>query len=154
MNLEVLKRSRSAPVRGDIFVAKPRGGQFLFGRVVDVEAAVGPFPAILVYLYRTRSDSERTLPSLRPADLLIPPLFTNALPWSRGYFKTVAHVHVTPFDVLPRHSFRHPLSGLYYDEKGRLLSRPFDPVGIYALKSYRTIDDAVSDALGIERAPE
>ncbi len=152
-NLEVLERSNTAPKVGDIFALKPRGKPFMFGRVIRTDSMVGPFPAILIYVYATTAERELPLPPLKREQLLLPPLFTNQLPWVHGLFKTVARQELTPSDVFKVHSFRHPVSGKYFDDRGRALPTPSEPVGTYALDSYRTIDDDISDALGIPQVP-
>ena len=111
--------------------------------------------AILIYVYdvvRPTPASPSTL-ELTPSDLLLPPLLTNRLPWSRGYFETIDHSELEDSDVLPAHSFRDS-RGRFLDENSRELPGPVDPVGEWGLHSYRTIDDAVADALGLPRAPD
>lgn len=95
LNLRQLRPSR-APIRaGDIFAMQLPSGRYLFGRVIeaDIPRERAPMPkANLIYIYR--SQSERVDPSsvsLMPSDLLLPPVFTNRLAWSRGYFETVGH---------------------------------------------------------------
>jgi len=156
-NLRVLKPVRKAPRAGDLFALQLAESLFLFGRVVSTEAIAGPsMPgAILIYVYRPRFDS-MAVPDrseLSPSRLLVPPLMTNRLPWSRGYFETVDHWALGPGDVLPEHCFLSAARGRYFDEAGKELPGPVEPVGDYGLHSFRTIDDAVSDALGIDRVP-
>jgi hypothetical protein len=45
-------------------------------------------------------------------------------------------------------------SGKFVDETEKEVGGRSDPCGEWALASYRWIDDHVSDALGISRAPE
>ena len=158
-NLRVLKASRKRPQSGDLFVLGLPDETYLFGRVVSTEAvwthAVGALPANLVYIYRYRSRVAE-LPDtamLRPGDLLVAPIMTNNLPWSRGYFSTLANLPLGPGDVLPRHCFLSVARHRYYDEWGNELSAPIEPVGDHGLHSFRTIDDQVSDAVGIPRVP-
>jgi hypothetical protein len=155
-NLRVLKVSRKKPRRGDIFAMQPPDGKFLFGRVVDTEAVIGPMVGcILIYIYDVRSDTKESLDHVKllPRSLLVPPIMTNRLPWSRGYFETLTNRELERGEVLERHCFRAS-GGRYYDERGGELEGPTEPVGVRALKSYRTIDDAVSQALGIPFAPD
>jgi hypothetical protein len=143
-NLRVLKPSRRRVKEGDIF-----------GRVIRTNVSVGDFPGgILIYLYKSPSTSKDDIPRLRKEDLLLPPLATNRLPWSRGYFETVASADLEPSDVLERHCFRS-LGGEYeyFDEMSNPMTIPVEPVGEYALHSFRSIDDLVSDVLGIEQRP-
>lgn len=153
-NLRILKPSRKAVRPGDIFVFRVNDQAFYFGRIIKTDVAVGGFPnGILVYLYNASSPEKAKIPELRRDKLLLPPLATNRLPWSRGYFETVASRPLAESDVLPVHSFRSS-TGRCFDEAGKPIEAPVEPVGEFALQSYRSIDDLVSDALGIERAPE
>lgn len=87
---------------------------------------------------------------MRPDRLLVSPIMTNKLPWSKGYFETLANVPLGEDDVLDQHCFLD-WTGRYYDENLNELPGPREPVGEYGLASFRTIDDEVSDALGFER---
>lgn len=156
-NLIVLRPSRKAPREGDVFTLSPHPGVFLFGRVVSTDAIAGSALTglNLIYIYDTQRstlDPPRD-DQLSPSRLLVPPLMTNRLPWSRGYFETLDRRELKPEDRLDAHCFRDS-RGRWFDESGRELSRPIEPVGQRGVHSFRTIDDVVSDALGIPRAPE
>ena len=157
-NLAVLKKSRKRLHPGDVFALKLRQESvFRFGSVIDTDAvAFAPEGgAILIYVHRYASP-EKSLPpveELTPDRLLLPPMMTNRLPWSRGYFETIGNVSVEEAPTLPRHCFWHVGWKKYLDEKRRELSAPIEPVGVYGLHSYRTIDDALSSAVGVSPAP-
>lgn len=157
-NLRVIKPSRRRLREGDVFVMLLPDGLYLFGRVIliDLPRDRAPMPgANLIYVYRHRAttkEPDRT--ALDLANLLLPPIYINRLPWSKGYFETVAHWPLDRRDVLSRHCFFSAARGCYFDEKGNELPGPIEPVGDWGLHSYRTIDDEISDALGFERAPE
>lgn len=159
-NMLALKPSRKKPKTGDFFAAQPAEDMFVFGRVVSTEArwslADDAAPANLIYIYQVTS-GEKVLPDrslLRPENLLISPVMTNSLPWSRGYFETLANTPLAADDVLSKHCFVSAWRGKYFDEHGAEMSGPIEPVGDFGLHSYRTIDDELSDALGIPRVPE
>ena len=161
-NLQILKRSREAPQRGDIFALKPSDDRYLFGRVIlaDVPQTLAPMPgANLLYLYRHRSsDTSPDLSELRPDRLLIAPVWTNRLAWTKGYFQTLRNEPVQDADLLQQHCFFFPpllpgATGKFVDQRGNELSRRVEPCGEWGLVSYRWIDDRVSDALGIPRVP-
>lgn len=142
---------------GDVFRMALLGDQFVFGRVVRTDASWtrggGGGPAQLLYVYDEVSARSEPPENLSPNRLLIPPALTNRLAWSRGYFQTVAHRPLRPDDVLPQHHFRDS-RGVIYDDFGREVQSAREPVGVWGLHSYRTIDDAVSQALGIPLAPD
>jgi hypothetical protein len=152
-NLRILKPSRRKPRPGDVFAMQAPDDQYLFGRVISTEAEIGPMTdCILIYVFRARSAAKK-LPErteLAPDKLLVPPIMTNRLPWSRGYFESLAAVPLEADDVLEQHCFRRS-NGQYYDETNHELPGPVEPVGDWALRSYRTIDDQLSDALGLPR---
>lgn len=149
MNLRGLKPSRRAPREGDIFALLPPDGEYLFGRLVSVNASVGPFaPLILAYVYRARSREKLRVPQLGRTELLIPPIMTNRLPWSKGYFEVVEHRPLEAGDCLPQHCFRG-FQGAYFDEFSNPLSEPTEPVGVRGVSSCGSIDDRISKALGI-----
>lgn len=156
-NLQVLKPSRKKPQAGELFAMQLPDDRFLFGRVVTTEAMAGPSMggAILIYVYRPRFDSKEVpeRSALSAGELLVSPMMTNRLPWSKGYFETVAQWPIKAGDVLEQHCFRR-WDGRYFDEALNEVPGAVEPVGDYGLHSYRTIDDEVSDALGFERAPD
>jgi hypothetical protein len=160
MNLQVLTPSRKAPRPGDLFAVQLRDPSYRFGRVIRTDArwihAQDAGGAVLIYVYETQSH-EMTVPDrdrLRPGRLLVPPMMTNRLPWSRGYIQTVANMPLDEQDVLPRHCFLSGARGRYFDDNGQSVRGPIEPVGDWGLHSFRTIDDAISDALLVPRASD
>jgi hypothetical protein len=152
-NLKILKPSRRPVREGDVFAFAVDDERYFFGRVIRMNVSVGGFPGgILIYLYRTASTSKEQVPRLQKEELLLPPLATNRLPWSRGYFETIASPELRPSDVLARHCFV-TVKGEYLDEMSQPMTSPVEPVGEYSLHSFRSIDDVVSEALGIPQRP-
>lgn len=104
---------------------------------------------------------------------MIPPIFINNLPWSKGYFETVANVPLNNDDLFKNHVFWNPMAKrqFYVDQynqeiksklpwkygffektstgKSMKLYESFSPVGFSALSSYRSFDDRISNILGI-----
>ena len=154
-NLKKGERSRKTPQPGDVFAMEFPGNRWLFGRVIANDAISGMGgPSILIYVYDIES-TEKALPDrreLRPDRLLVSPMMTNRLPWSRGYFQRVANVPLDDEDVLDQHCFLRGFFGTYHDERGNQLPGPVEPVGEYGLHSFASIDDEISDALGIPPA--
>jgi hypothetical protein len=139
-------------------VMMPPGEQYIFGRVMgtNLQGNRAPMPgAHLIYVYRWQSKSnEPDRSRLNPQDMLLPPLFINDLPWSKGYFETVAHWPLGDSDLLPQHCFWDALRDCYVNDKGEDLPSPVEPCGDWGLHSYRTFDDALSEALAIPLAAE
>ena len=157
MNLAILRPSRKRLVTGDVFVMLPPDGRFLFGRVISTTAQWGAGPSLvanLVYVFRARSNTKMcpARSELLADRLLFAPLVINRLPWSRGYFETIANLPLGEREVLKQHCFES--NGRYYDDKGHELPVPAEPCGLRGLESFRTVDDSVSTALGITLAPD
>ena len=162
-NLRVLRKSRKKPERGDFFAMQIPDESYLFGRVILAGMPQGraPMPgANLIYIYTHRSPSRKfDERELLPGKLLIPPVWTNDLGWAKGYFETLENRPLREFDVLRQHCFRRAAvrpgaPAMFLDEHGEELKRDSEHCGEWGLVSYRWIDDRVSDAIGIARAPE
>jgi hypothetical protein len=152
MNMLVLKRSYKKPVPGDTFAYTlgPFPGKFYFGRVIRTDSSVGPMVnTTLIYLYRATSPKKNEIPILSPKDLLVGPIHTNTRPWSMGYFEKVGFSELRQEDLLPVHCFKDYRPGYYYDADSNPLPGPVEPMGVFGLDSFRTIDIAVSVALGL-----
>ncbi len=83
-----LKALQESPERGDIFVVQLPDESYLFGRVILAGMSQGSAPmpgANLIYIYAHRASTptidER---NLLPGRLLIPPVWTNDLGWTKG----------------------------------------------------------------------
>ena len=100
----------------------------------------------MIYIYRKTTDRTDIVPDLPIEDLLLPPIGTNELAWTKGYFKTLANHTILPKDTLLTHCFRDA-RGWYFDEYGSRLPGPVPPVGIFALHSYKTLSEAISQEL-------
>jgi hypothetical protein len=153
LNLEVLQPTKRNPQLGDIFVLKPSRRAFYFGRVMLFDTALARgYP--VVYVYNATARKPEPIPALHRDALLIAPQAVNFLPWRRGYFQTIANRPIGPSDLLQTHCFYDPVSQTYKDESGRELANSVEPCGTFGIGSYRTIDDAISTALGLPLAPD
>jgi hypothetical protein len=125
---------------GDVFAVHTSRAAGLLGRVVSTSAIVGPTHGCnLVYVYRTGSGLSRD-------DLLVPPMMTTRAPWSHGYFEFVRSEPLLPGSFFERHCFRDA-QGRFFDEEGRPLESPFEPVGELRLYDVDAIDAAIAARL-------
>jgi hypothetical protein len=155
-NMKVLRKNRKKVNLGDIFSFQLLKDKFHWGRVVSLTANVGGFDdCVLIYLYKTETEDGQTVPlSLSTDDLLLAPIATNELPWKKGYFQKVDNRKLANIDLLEKHCFYDVLFKKYFDDAGNQLDKKVEPCGFYGLDSYATIDDKVSEALGLALAPE
>lgn len=153
VRLARLTPSRKRLRPGDVFCVLPADGQYVFGRVIDVDLPYPPAPAPganLVYVYDVRGDSKTPPPrdALTPDRLLIGPVFINRLGWSRGFIETVDHYELEPDDRLAQHCFHDFYLG-FVDERGEPLPGPVEPCGAWGLASYLALDKEIHEALGM-----
>lgn len=154
---EQQEASRKKVVPGDIFSIKIPDG-YLLGRVIATDARSSEWdePHLhLIYIYNgLRENPINFKPEdFRPPSLLIPPVLTNHLAWSRGYYKTIGHLPLSEEDVLVQHAFREPGTNKLWNEE----ARPVDEssvqdasiIGVQAVQSYLTTENRVSLALGL-----
>jgi hypothetical protein len=158
-NLRVLKPSRKKPTEGEIFAMGLPDGSYLFGRVIGADLRAfneAPMPGSnLIYVYCHRAETlQPDLTELIPRQLLLPPVFINRMPWTRGYFQTVDQQPLQPEDQLDKYCFWDAARSRFVDECLNPLPREVQPCGDWGLSSYRWLDDQISDALGIPRVPE
>ena len=151
-NIKFIKKGRKKPIAGDVFVYQLPDNRYGYGKVIKDDAALHswkPFP--LVYIYNTFADDIIKGVQLDKTNLLIAPLIINFSGWSSGYFINVENVPITEQDILDKHCFKEQLrEGYFYDEYSKRID-PIEGCNIWGLCNYRTIDNQVSDALGIPR---
>ena len=158
MNLQQLKKGGRRPAAGDVFELQTIDGTKMLGRVIGANlVGVREAPmegSNLIYIF----DPDRwaaTLPTrdVQPEDLLVAPIYTNQRPWTHGYFRKISSSELSQSDRLAQHCFWDGLRDTYVDESHERLPAKVEPCGVWGLVSTEWIDDRVSDALGIPRAP-
>lgn len=157
VNFRKIASSRKRARVGDVFAMLMPDGQYIFGRVIAVDADPGvgaDFP--VVYIYKSRS-SEPSVPhpaDMRLSNLLVPPMIVNMLGWSRGYLSTIGNVPLGHDDVPPRLCFFDPMREEYVDQRGEPLESMVEPVGMFGVGNYSVLDDEISKALHIPLASD
>lgn len=151
MNLVPIRRSRTLPLPGDIFLFRLHKLGYGAGRVIRNDVIVVDWgPCYLVYLYSGfYSKREQAHASLDRNRLLIPPEIVVRSPWTMGYFATAGHRELLASDVFSPHCFQDGWTGQYCDERGNKLPRRIEPCGLWAIGNYRTVDYAISKVLGL-----
>ncbi|MBK7406255.1 MAG: hypothetical protein IPJ41_17025 [Phycisphaerales bacterium] len=167
MNMVVLQPTRTKPKAGDLFVCNLRGERWVAGRVVHLGCMMvsdRPGYEALLYFYRIDVPAVDTLrPPIKP-NLLIPPIGAGFHGWRDGFFKTIWHAPLSAGERLARHVFvdsnfasaPDEPNARFVNEYRQPCERPgpnelWERSGAYLPKG---IDDLLSDALGIRRAPE
>ncbi|MFG0330109.1 MAG: Imm26 family immunity protein [Phycisphaerales bacterium] len=170
------KRSRRRPRPGDLFVMRERAdpGRYLHGLVVRTDADISRtgHAGSLIYLFNRLTDEPRPvddpIATMRPANLLLPPIITNRRPWTMGLFRTIDDdsYSIDDFELLDPHIFDAviPTSRRFVNEHGDPVDaetvtamtrhmthhhpRPFLEAGVVG---YLYIDELAGEALGWEK---
>ena len=158
-NLVFMSKSRPTLQAGDVCEFRLLDGPFRFGRVIIPDVKDSPLSGMnLVYIYTATSD-DRDAPPLAEMTLdrlLVGPLFVNRQGWLRCYFLNVAHTEIGPHDQLDNYCFESTILDhhRYFDLHGQRIPERFEPCGEWGACSHRTVDDIVSEALGLPLAPD
>lgn len=150
MHFQFQERSRKKVRPGDVFSVLLPTDEYVFGRVVAVDATVGPIAnLLLIYFYDSRSEStEIPHEDLTTDRFLIPPTLASNTGWTTGYFKTLDNLPIGESDVLKQHCFRRS-NGKLYDEFSNELKKPVEPIGIWGAGNVYSIDRYVGHVLGL-----
>lgn len=165
--LEYFKASRGPRKPGEVFFMKFRGKGYVFGRVVVSGCALGASAicftdeadlcpsAHLVYIYRPVYRRLTENVPFRVEDLLIPPVITLT-GWSSGCFVPMRVDVPDSYERLSVHCFSYERfdhrKGQEYlkfcDERGKNLSKCYQPCGRLGPFTHRGIEKLVAQAHG------
>lgn len=156
--LEVISPYRKKLLPGDLFAMKFDEDFYMHGRIINTEAFWTPSGrdaglANLIYIYDRIAThlEDYDVAELDPSRLLVSPIMTNRLGWSRGYFFVVTNLPLKPEELLAKHVFRKKANrDWYFDDAGNEVEAWDGPIGLYGLASYSAVQLLVLDALGLK----
>jgi hypothetical protein len=153
--LSVLGTSPRKRVAGEIFVCRPAGHDYYFGRVIDPEVRFISWVGVLVYIFDVHAPEKEPVPEdLSPRSLLLPPMILAPACWTSKRVQTVATLPLSAGDVLKRHCFYNPATERFVDEHNKPLRRRIEPCGGYGLTPVGGLDNKISRALRIPLATD
>ena len=151
--MKTLRRSHHVPRAGDIFYFQILPERYHWGRVVSTSASVGGFnDCVLIYIFDVATRESELNSTPNTTNLLVSPIATNRRPWTMGYFVHKENREIRASEVLPVHCFYDGFTESHFDEKGNNLPSKHEPCSVYGLGSFQTIDEDISEALGIASA--
>lgn len=157
VNLRIIRRTRPSIQEGTLFAFQVPDGRYGRGMVLRKNSphdGSAPMPAadLLVFFDALYEDLFLSSEGISGCSALFPPVWTNRMGWSRGYFVAIGEAEI-PEPFLPENSCFYDIGRKrHFDGYGRATSKK--PLcGTWALFSYRWIDDQISDALGYARVP-
>jgi len=134
---------------GDIFVMKYIDF-YLFGRIGDIYNP-GKYQLYVVYIYKDSSGSINKIPDLNKDLLLVKPFIINRLGFSRGYMNVIDNIPIDNNNGFPTISYTD--GRFYYDSLDKKLNKSKGYTVKLSFGNYRTLDDEISNKLGISLAP-
>lgn len=142
-------------VTGDLFYVEYSKIGKIVGLVASADALISESATgTLVYFFGRDVSAQLVAEPTRVAsrsldDLLIGPVVTNRLGWSRGYFQTFSRVDMGECEM-PVVSLEK-YGGALFDVDGNRISesRAVAPYALRGTEAYTRIDDLISDALKI-----
>lgn len=151
--LNVIKRTRTKPAEGDIFVLSPREGLYFYGRVLRVNIVhINKDPFIhgksVIVIFRCRS-SQISLDGYRPNydEILIRPAIVDDSYWSRGYFYTIGNEPISKKERMLDLGFYNTSFGRFLTETGKEMNHRPKLLGIYGISTIIGIGAKVNQEL-------
>ncbi|MCA3006373.1 MAG: hypothetical protein LW650_05575 [Planctomycetaceae bacterium] len=165
--LEFLKRTRQPRPAGELFCIKFRKKGYVAGRVIANNCAIDSEiiqrgasiqlhkQAHLIYIYKGVFKTTEFASPTETDELLIHPIICLT-GWSQGYFLPLRVEKEGEFERLPVHCFSHMLHDYrkkqnyleFCDEKGKKLSKCYQPSGPFGIFTHRGVEQLVAEAHG------
>ncbi len=137
--LKIIKKSKVAPVDGDIFVLSPREGIYFYGKVINakinnLEKDTFIHRKILVFIFN-RQTKELNTDNFKAEynNLLISPEIVDASYWRKGLFYTVGNEPITEIERNLDYGFYKIGKGKYYKEDGHEITHQPKILGTYGI---------------------
>jgi len=154
--LKVIKRTRTKPAEGDIFILSPRENLFFYGRVLISNInhiAQSPFihGKSVIVIFRCRSEAIGW-DGYRPNydELLIQPTIVDSSYWSRGFFHTIGNKPISKYESKLDIGFYDTSFGIFRTETGKEMNHRPKLLGMYGISTIIGITIKVNQELIIQ----
>lgn len=138
--VKILKRKRTIPQKGDVFVVNPREGMYYCGVVVNAGDGISDtYSAVVFILDKEYESMDIDVKDLELENLLYYPEIVDKGYWSRGYFYNIGKQIEIPDDL--DYGFYSIGKECYVDEYRNRISRCPKLLGI----------DGVATGIGVAR---
>jgi hypothetical protein len=165
--LEFIKRVRSPRTSGELFCMKFKGKGYIAGRVIlntcaTYAEALSPNDPVdisrgahLIYIYKQVFGNLNFDSPKSTKDLLIPPMICLT-GWAQGFFFPLRIESQEEYEVLAVHCFsferydhkRNQEFLMFCDERGRTLSKCYQPCGPLGPYTHRGVEQLIAEAHG------
>lgn len=153
--LKVIKKSRSIPKVGDVFLVSPREGIYFYGKVL-VSNIVRKVPdsfvegkhVVFIFKGNTHGKNiDKYMPDY--SNLLIPPAIVGDEYWKKGYFHTIANIPLTEEEKKLDFGFYklHFKGNFFCKETGELLDKEPKILGMHGITTISGIGLEIEEEL-------
>lgn len=158
-NLKFYKKSRRKNNVGDVFIISPNESVDLLCLIVDNSVQnpllIEGMISIIIFhrnVKRQNCDKPSILDIINNSSLLTPPIITNRLGWTKGYFKTIENTDINYTDII------HPSEITFYYSLNQIFTLTgtsnelsnFSFTGVSSVKSYLAIEVLIQISLDLE----
>ncbi|MCM1386586.1 MAG: hypothetical protein NC231_04605 [Bacillus sp. (in: Bacteria)] len=131
--LKVIKRKRSYPEIGDMFMVKPKDDLCLYGVVINNHINnIHGDDLILILIFKQGKNIERCIEEgIKGDDLLLEPTIVGKEYWTRGYFYNYAHYdqHINFYN----YGFYYIGKDIFCNEYGEEIGKEPQILGLYGV---------------------
>lgn len=149
--LQVIKRKRITPKKGEVFLVMPKEGLYFWGVVLNGSISNNngvELSSILVFKKKANGLMDDK-PSFCYDDLLIEPSIVGKEYWWRGYFYNTGHIEEIPKDL--DYGFYRISNRKFLNEYGEELNHQPELLGTYGVKTIAGIANMINRELIIDK---
>ena len=153
--LKVIKKSRSIPKVGDVFLVSPREGIYFYGKVLVANIVRKVRDTFVegkhvVFIFKGNTH-EKNIDKYMPdySNLLIPPAIVGDEYWKKGYFHTIANIPLTEEEKKLDFGFYsiHFKGNFFCKETGELLDKEPKLLGMHGITTISGIGLEIEEEL-------
>ncbi len=146
--LQVIKRKRILPQKGDVFLVSPRKDLFFKGVVVNSNISnINGEELLLIFILKNKSGEIYDLTDV--AELLIAPVMVGREYWTRGYFYNTGENIEIPSEI--DYGFYSIGKGMFMDEYGNEIVREPELLGTFGVATITGVSYEINVELIIDK---
>lgn len=149
--LNVIKRTRAYPQKGDVFLIEPRKGKYFYGLVINNHICnIDGDDWLVVFIFKDRASSLTDIDFMPDYNnLLITPCIVGRGYWTRGYFYTIGN---RKLDKECDYGFYDMFRDRYVDEYDNEKENEPRLLGIAGVATIYGIEREINEALIIDES--
>ncbi len=149
--LQVIKRKRILPQKGDVFLVSPRKDLFFKGVVVNSNISnINGEELLLIFILKNKKNKSGEIYDLTDvSELLIAPVMVGREYWTRGYFYNTGENIEIPSEI--DYGFYSIGKGMFMDEYGNEIVREPELLGTFGVATITGVSYEINVELIIDK---